>query len=106
MSASDTALIVIDVQESFRQRPYWSDEDVPLFLTRLQALIHGARKQGIPVVQVFHVEDEGAFSIAALVAGSSYKAILKTSVIDCRHPGRHCSFLFFYLEKRVKLIFN
>jgi len=71
MSASDTALIVIDVQESFRQRPYWSDEDVPLFLTRLQAIIHGARKQGIPVVQVFHVEDEGAFSI-----GSGYVTTL------------------------------
>lgn len=36
MSTSDTALLVIDVQESFRQRPYWNEEDVPLFVNRLQ----------------------------------------------------------------------
>jgi nicotinamidase-related amidase len=65
MSTSDTALIVIDVQESFRQRPYWNEEDVPLFVTRLQALIDGAREQGIPVVQIFHIEGSGVFSVAS-----------------------------------------
>jgi nicotinamidase-related amidase len=65
MSTSDTALIVVDAQESFRYRPYWNDVDVPLFLYRLQTLIDGARERGIPVVQVFHVEDEGAFSLAS-----------------------------------------
>ena len=62
---SDTALIVIDVQESFRQRPYWSDADAPAFLAKQQALIDGAKARGIPVVQIFHVEDEGAFSLAS-----------------------------------------
>jgi nicotinamidase-related amidase len=65
MSVSDTALIVIDAQESFRHRPYWSDADAPAFLAKLQALIDGAKAQGIPVVQVFHVEDNGAFSLAS-----------------------------------------
>jgi len=65
MSVSDTALIVVDAQESFRQRPYWSDADAPAFLAKQQALIDGARARGIPVVQVFHVEDEGAFSLAS-----------------------------------------
>ena len=65
MSVSDTALIVVDAQESFRQRPYWSDADAPAFLAKQQALIDGARGRGIPVVQVFHVEDEGAFSLAS-----------------------------------------
>src|SRR5512143_2536329 len=65
MSFSDTALIVIDVQESFRQRPYWSDADAPAFRKNVQALIDGAKARGIPVVQVFHVEDEGAFSLAS-----------------------------------------
>jgi nicotinamidase-related amidase len=65
MSVSATALIVIDAQESFRQRPYWSDADAPVFLARLQTLIDGAKAQGIPVVQIFHVEDSGAFSIAS-----------------------------------------
>jgi len=65
MSHSDTALIVVDVQESFRQRPYWSDVDAPAFLQKQQALIDGAKARGIPVVQIFHVEDDGVFSLAS-----------------------------------------
>lgn len=65
MSTSKTALLVIDAQESFRHRPYWSDEDLPLFVERLQALIDGARAQSIPIIQIFHVEDSGAFSVAS-----------------------------------------
>ena len=65
MSVSDTALLVIDVQESFRHRPYWSPENVPFFLRNLQALIDGARARGIPIVQIFHVEESGAFSLAS-----------------------------------------
>jgi nicotinamidase-related amidase len=63
MFNSDTALLVIDVQESFRHRPYWSDADVPFFLEHLQKLIDGAKSAGIPVVQVFHVEESGPFSM-------------------------------------------
>ena len=59
---SDTALIVIDVQESFRQRDFWNEESVPAFIERQQALIDGAKTAGIPIVQVFHVTDSGAFS--------------------------------------------
>ena len=65
MSVSDTALIVVDAQESFRQRPYWSDADVAEYLRKQQALIDGAKARDIPVVQVFHVEDEGVFSLAS-----------------------------------------
>jgi hypothetical protein len=38
-ASRDTALLVIDAQESFRNRPYWSDADAPAFFDRLQALI-------------------------------------------------------------------
>ena len=65
MSYSDTALIVVDVQESFRHRPYWKESDVPAFLDRLQSLIDGASAHEVPVVQVFHVEDTGVFSMAS-----------------------------------------
>jgi nicotinamidase-related amidase len=65
MSYSGTALIVVDVQESFRHRPYWSDADVPVFVDRLQALIDGAKARGIPVVQIFHVEESGVFSLGS-----------------------------------------
>lgn len=55
-----TALLLIDVQQSFRQRPYWTDADVPAFLQRINALVAGAVERGIPVVRVFHVDDEPA----------------------------------------------
>jgi nicotinamidase-related amidase len=70
MSASDapqsgTALIVIDVQESFRHRPYWCDDDTAAFVGNLQKLIDGAKAQGLPVVQIFHVEDSGPFAVSS-----------------------------------------
>ena len=65
MTASDTALIVIDAQESFRQRPYWRQDDVAAYIDRQQALIDGAAKAGIPVVRIFHVEETGPFSEAS-----------------------------------------
>jgi len=62
---SETALLIIDAQESFRHAPYWSDADVPLFIERLQALIDGATDRGMPVLQVFHTAPTGPFSPAS-----------------------------------------
>lgn len=50
------ALLVIDVQESFRRRPYFREHDLPAFLSNLQSLIDRCAARGIPVVQVFHQE--------------------------------------------------
>lgn len=50
----NTALILIDVQESFRHRPYWSEQELPRFLERTHALLDGARSQGVPVVRILH----------------------------------------------------
>jgi nicotinamidase-related amidase len=50
------ALLVIDVQESFRQRPYFRADELPAFLANLQSLIDRCRARGIPVVQIFHAE--------------------------------------------------
>jgi nicotinamidase-related amidase len=65
MPTGETALLVIDVQESFRHRPYWSDSDVPLFIVQLERLIAAAKSLDLPVVQIFHVEDSGPFSQAS-----------------------------------------
>jgi nicotinamidase-related amidase len=51
-----TALLLIDVQQSFRVRPYWSDSDLPSFLERCNTLVAGCAARGIPVVQVFHTD--------------------------------------------------
>ncbi|MCI8211399.1 hydrolase [Pseudomonas sp. S25] len=62
---SNRALIVIDVQHSFRHSAYWSETGLPGYLKNQQALIDGCVQQGIPVVQVFHVEEQGHFSLAS-----------------------------------------
>lgn len=65
MSDLKTALIVIDVQESFRHRPYFTPVGLDAYLERQQALIDGAKAAGIPVVQIFHIEDQGPFALAS-----------------------------------------
>jgi nicotinamidase-related amidase len=65
MSASATALLVVDVQESFRQRSYWDEAAAPGLIARVQALVDGAKAQAIPVVQIFHVDPTGPFSLAS-----------------------------------------
>lgn len=62
---NNTALIVVDVQESFRHRPYWTDVDFSGFVKHQQKLIDGCAERELPVVQILHTEDEGAFSSAS-----------------------------------------
>jgi len=64
-NASRTALIVVDVQESFRVRPYYRPDDVPAYLAAQNTLIAGFAARGLPIVRVFHVEPEGAFALAS-----------------------------------------
>lgn len=52
----NAALLVIDVQESFRHRPYWQEGDFVSFITQVQSLIDQCRGNDIPVVQIFHEE--------------------------------------------------
>ena len=58
-STEKTVLLVIDVQESFRRRPYWQAEEAAAFISKTQALIDRSREHGIPVLQVFHQEFDG-----------------------------------------------
>ena len=51
-----TALLLIDVQESFPQRPYWSQTGADVFLKHVNALIDGSSSRGIPIVRVFHTD--------------------------------------------------
>jgi nicotinamidase-related amidase len=62
---TNTALLVVDAQESFRQRPYWTDAGFQVFRDRVQTLIKGCAERRVPIVQIFHVEDEGVFSLAS-----------------------------------------
>jgi nicotinamidase-related amidase len=55
-NAMQTALLLIDVQESFPQRPYWSQTGADAFLANVNALLDGAQARGIPIVRVFHTD--------------------------------------------------
>jgi nicotinamidase-related amidase len=92
----DAALLVIDVQESFRQTPYWSDDDLAPFAERLQALIDGAAARDIPVLQVFHTAASGPFSPASgLVRTLAPIAIAPAAVL---HKRRHSALVGTGLE--------
>jgi len=54
-----TALLVIDVQESFRHTSYWQTDDLDAYLLQQNKLIAGCREAGLPIVRVFHVDIEG-----------------------------------------------
>ena len=85
------ALIVIDVQESFRKRPYWRGDELPAFLANVQSLIDLARTRGIPILQVFHQEltDDAsdAFSRSSgLVRAMPELSLRADAVFQCREP--------------------
>jgi nicotinamidase-related amidase len=58
----NTCLIVIDAQESFRQRPYFTATDLPAFIAAQNALIDGCVARGVPIVRIFHVDGPKAAS--------------------------------------------
>ncbi len=51
-----SCLVLIDIQESFRHRPYFSESELPGYLAAQNALIAACQRQGVPIVRVFHVE--------------------------------------------------
>jgi nicotinamidase-related amidase len=61
----NTALLLIDVQQSFRHSPYWSDRELPAFLKHTNALVDGCSSHGIPIVRILHVDGDKAFSLAS-----------------------------------------
>lgn len=53
-----SCLLVIDAQESFRQRPYFTDRDLGAYVQAQNALIEGAQRHGVPIVRIFHVDGQ------------------------------------------------
>ncbi|MEU1682873.1 isochorismatase family protein [Micromonospora zamorensis] len=53
---SRAALVVIDVQESFRQRPIWAYGSNPDLVRQVERLVAAARERGDQVVWVLHSE--------------------------------------------------
>ena len=57
-----SALLIIDVQPSFMHMPYWSSEGQAPFQQALLKLEAGCRQAGVPVVHVFHIDNDGPFA--------------------------------------------
>lgn len=64
-----SALLVIDVQQSFTRRSYWDEAELPAFLQSVQQLVNRARRADVPVLQVFHVDEEGPENAFSLESG-------------------------------------
>lgn len=60
---SQSALINIDSQVSFFHREYWDEVDFADFQLAISRLIAGCQKLDVPVVDIFHVADQGPFSL-------------------------------------------
>ena len=60
---SRTALINIDTQQSFHHRHYWQEDEIPAFQQAMLGLIEGCQARGIPVVDIFHVDEDGPFTL-------------------------------------------
>jgi nicotinamidase-related amidase len=63
-----SCLIVIDVQESFRHKPFFSERHLADYLAAQNALIAGAKSQAIPIVRVLHVNpapDNSSFALSS-----------------------------------------
>jgi nicotinamidase-related amidase len=51
-----TCLILIDAQESFRHRPYFTSTNLSAYLAAQNALIDGCVVAGVPIIRVLHVD--------------------------------------------------
>lgn len=51
-----SCLLLIDSQESFRHRPYFTQDALPEYLAAQNALIDGCVAQAVPVVRIFHTD--------------------------------------------------
>lgn len=56
-----SALLIIDVQQSFLRTPYWSDAELPRFQSALLKLEAGCRAAQVPIVHIFHIDSDGPF---------------------------------------------
>lgn len=87
-----TCLIVIDAQESFRQRPYFTGRDLPAYLAAQNALIEGCVASHIPIVRVFHVEGPQAASNPFSLESGHVKPLAELTAFEPAatfHKSRH-----------------
>ena len=78
----NTALLVIDVQESFRHRPYFDATALPAYMAEQNALIDGCVAQGIPVVRILHSDGPETSDNPFSHASGHVRPLAELSVFD------------------------
>jgi nicotinamidase-related amidase len=94
-------LIVIDAQESFRHRQYYTAQDMPAYLAAQNALIAGCVARGVPVVRIFHVDGPAAADNAfALESGyvRPIEGLADFAAAATFHKSRHSALVGTGLE--------
>ena len=94
-------LIVIDAQESFRHRPYYTAHDMPAYLAAQNVLIAGCVARGVPVVRIFHVDGPAAVDNAfALESGyvRPIEGLADFAAAATFHKSRHSALVGTGLE--------
>ncbi len=97
----NSCLIVIDAQESFRHRPYYTERDMPAYLAAQNALIETCKAQQIPIVRIFHVDGEAVGSNPFAHESGFIKAIEGLAPFDAAatfHKSRHSALVGTGLE--------
>lgn len=86
-----TCLILIDTQESFRQRPYFTATDLPAYLNAQNALIDGCVARGLPIVRVFHVDGPKTASNPFALESGFVQPLAELHSFDAAtfHKSRH-----------------
>jgi nicotinamidase-related amidase len=94
-SLMKTALIVIDVQESFRHRSYFSQSDLPAYLQAQNLLIQEFKRRNWPIVRVFHVDGPDSASNSFSYASGHIQPLQGLADFDASHTmtkSRHSAF--------------
>lgn len=60
---SQSALLVIDVQNSFKAGPRWEQRSNPQFEQNVDSLIHMYRAAQLPVIFVMHTDEDAPFAL-------------------------------------------
>lgn len=61
--SSSTALLLIDIQQSFEHRPYWKEENTIEFKKNVSQLVQYFYQTNQAIIQIFHVDDSFAFQL-------------------------------------------
>ncbi len=96
-----SCLLVIDVQESFRQRPYFSQRDLGAYLAAQNALINGCVAAGVPIVRVFHSEGPATLDNAFAKESGHVRPLAELAAFEATHTitkNRHSSLVGTGLE--------